>query len=87
MPLHSTTASDYISSLPPAVHPHLEDELDRDNDIDKDLREIADHMLDWDTKLATHLKLTKVDISDIKDENSKSELKRLIFFLKSKGQI
>ena len=48
------------------MHPYLENELDRDNDIDKDLREIAHHMLDWDSKLATHLKLTEVDISDTK---------------------
>ena len=56
----------HVSSLPPAVHPHLDYQLDWDNDVDRDLREIAHHMLDWDSALATHLKLTEVDISDIK---------------------
>ena len=48
------------------VHPHLEYQLDRDNDVETDLREIAHHMLDWDSTLATHLKLSNVDIDDIK---------------------
>ena len=65
-----------MSSLPPAVRPHLKCQLDSDNDTDTDLREIAYHMLDWDSKLATHLKLTEVDIRDIKDEYSKPELQR-----------
>ena len=58
----------YVSSLPPAVRPHLEYELDGDNEINRDLHEIAHHMLGWDSKLATHLKLTEVDISDIKEQ-------------------
>ena len=66
----------YVSSLPPAVRPHLEYQLDWDNDVDRDLCEIAHEMLDWDSKLATHLKLTRVDISDIKEDNSKAELRR-----------
>ncbi len=48
------------------MHPHLDYQLDRDNDMDTDLREIAQHMLGWDSKLATQLKLTEVNISDIK---------------------
>ena len=58
-----------MSSLPPASRPHLEYQLDWDNDVDRDLREIAHHMLGWDLELASHLKLTDVDISDIKSEN------------------
>lgn len=60
----------YVSSLPPAVRPHLEDLLDSDNDTDTDLREIAHHMVDWDSKLATYLNLTEVDISDTKRKHS-----------------
>ena len=56
----------YVLSLPPAVRPYLEYQLDWDNDVDADLIEIAHHMLDWEVKLPTHLKLTDVDISDIK---------------------
>ena len=67
----------YVSSLPPSMHPHLEDQLDSDNDVDRDLREIAYYMLNWDLKLSTHLELTAIDISDIKDEHiMKPELQR-----------
>ena len=68
----------YVSSLPPAVQPHLEHQLDWDNEgVDKDLSEIAHHMLDWEVKLSTHLKLTEIDISDVKEKHSKEpELQR-----------
>lgn len=68
----------YVSSLPPAVRPLLENELDRDSGgVDKDLSEIAHHMLDWEVKLSTHLKLTEVDISDVKEEHAREpELQR-----------
>lgn len=48
------------------MHPHLENQLDWDNDVDRDLCEIAHYMLNWDTTLAPHLSLTEVNISDIK---------------------
>jgi hypothetical protein len=35
--------------------------------VEKDLSEIADHMLDWEEKLPTHLGLTPIDIHDIKE--------------------
>ncbi len=59
------------------MRPHLEYQLDRDNKMDRDLREIAHHMLDWDLKLSIGLRLTEVDIRDIKDEYSKPQLQRL----------
>ena len=65
-----------MSSLSPSVHPYLEEQLDRDSDVDADLCEIAHHMLDWDSTLATHLKLTKEDVSDIKQKYSDPELQR-----------
>ncbi len=55
----------YVSSLPPAVRPLLEKQLDWDNNVDADLKEIAQDMEDWDLKLATHLKLSERDASDI----------------------
>ena len=66
----------YVSSLPTASHGFLSYQLDWDNSQDRDLRDIAHEMLDWDTKLATHLKLTRVNIDDIKKDNPKAELQR-----------
>ena len=50
----------YVLSLPSAVHPQLKYQLDWDNDLDRDLRQIAHHMLGWDLKLATLLSLLKL---------------------------
>ena len=47
--------------------PLLEQQLDWDNEgVDKDLIEIAYHMLNWEEKLCSHLGLTEVDRHDIK---------------------
>lgn len=54
-----------MSSLPPAVHPHLEKQLDWDNEVDADLVELAHYMHDWDSTLAAHLKLTETDTNAI----------------------
>ena len=68
----------YVETLPPSAHPYLELELDWDNrDLEKDLREIAYCMLDWEEKLATYLELTHIDIHDIKETSSKPVLQRL----------
>ena len=57
----------FLSSLPAGARIHLELQLDSDNEgIEKDLFEIAQHMLEWEDKLCVHLGLTKVDIHDIK---------------------
>ena len=54
-------------SLPASARIHLEMQLDSDNEgIEKDLSEIAQHMLEWEEELCVHLGLTKVDIHDIK---------------------
>ena len=58
------------------MRPHLEYQLDRDNDVDTDLREIAHHMLDWELKLSSPLKLTEIDIRDIKEYFKEPELQR-----------
>ena len=69
----------YVETLPPSARPHLELQLDWGHgDVEKDLSEIANHMLDWEEKLATHLELTPIDIHDIKEANfSKPILQRL----------
>ena len=68
----------YVSSLPPNVRPHLGLQLDHDHEgVDEDLCEIAEHMLGWDEQLSTHLKLTEVDIHDIKAKyNTQPSLQR-----------
>ena len=35
--------------------------------VERDLSEIADHMLHWEERLSTHLGLTAIEISDIKE--------------------
>ena len=58
--------SSYVSSLPACVHPLLEQQLDWDHKgVDRDLNTIADHMLDWEKKLSTPMKLTTIEIHDV----------------------
>ena len=58
--------------------PLLEQLLDWDHEgVDKDLIEIAHHMLNWEEKLCSHLGLTEVDKHDIKEiYTGKPELQR-----------
>ncbi len=67
-----------MASIPDSHSHHLDQFLDWDNEgVDKDLTEIASHMINWEEVLAVHLKLTRNDISDIKEKNSqKPELQR-----------
>ena len=53
-------------SLPASARPLLEQLLDWDNETEKDLIEIAHHMLDWEEKLCSCLGLTEVDVHDIR---------------------
>lgn len=58
-------------------HGLLAKELDWDSGgVDKDLNEIAYHMLDWEKSLSSHMGLTHVDIHDIKAMNSDPVLQR-----------
>ena len=59
-----------MSSLPPGALPYLEKKLDWDHDMDADLKEIAHYMDDWDTKLASYLKLTEADTDRINHKYS-----------------
>lgn len=56
-----------MSSLPASARPHLELQLDWGHEgVDRDLIEIAHHMLDWEEKLCPLLGLSAVDCHDIK---------------------
>ena len=66
-----------MSSLPACARPHLELQLDWGHEgVEKDLSEIADHMLHWEEKLSTHLELTPTDIHDIKKDFQGQVLQR-----------
>ena len=56
----------YVSSLPASARGNLSQLLDWDHGgVDKDLMEIAHHMLGWEEQLSALLELTQVDIHDI----------------------
>ena len=56
-----------METLPASARPNLELQLDWGHGgMETDLCEIADHMLDWEERLWTHLGLTEVDVHDIK---------------------
>ena len=68
-----------MSSLSANARSHLELKLDYDHDgVDKDLYEIAEHMLGWEEKLHTHLGLTEANVHDIKAVCSTPSLQRQI---------
>jgi hypothetical protein len=60
------------------AHDLLEKPLDWDNDYERDMIFIADHMSDWEVKLTTYLKLSPGKISTIKEKyrNRDPELQR-----------
>ena len=64
-----------MSSLSDAATSYLDKELDWDNNYNKDLIEIAEHMLEWETHLTSPFHLTETDIDDITRE-PKSQLQR-----------
>ena len=72
---------DFLSSLPDAASSYLDMELDWDNDYDRDLIEIAKHMVEWETHLKSPFHLTRTDISDIKIE-PRPELQRYYYVQK-----
>ena len=66
-----------MSSIPAGVRPLLKQQLDWDNDIERDLIEIAHPMLGWEEKLCPQLGLSQVDIHDTKEKYfGKPELQR-----------
>ena len=64
-------------SMPVAARPHLEQKLDWGHEgVEKDLMEIAHHIVDWEASLSSHLGLTHVDIHDITEGSNNLELQR-----------
>ena len=65
----STAAPDLQSYLKSVPTEALDQLLDWDQDeVERDLSEIVHHMLGWEERLAVHLGLTPVNISDIKEK-------------------
>ena len=57
----------YVSSLPAHARPHLELILDHSHEgVEKDLYEIAKHMLNWE-EMSSYLELTAGDVSDTRN--------------------
>ena len=44
--------------------------------VDKDLYAIADSMLKWEEKLSTHLGLTHIDITNIKEQYPRNPIQQ-----------
>ena len=67
----------YLFDLPIYVLSYLNKTLDWDNKFDRDLIEIAKHLVRWEECLASPFRLTPADIHDIKATNQQSpELQR-----------
>ena len=77
--LGKTDCATYISSFSSHALLHLDLLLDWDSEgVDEDLNEIAHYMICWED-LSSSLKLTNVDIHDIKLHNpNKPELQRCV---------
>ena len=64
------------SSLPASAQNMLDKELDWDNEgVERDLYKLAEHMVDWEEKLAAPLSLTATDVFEI-NKNSNPVLQR-----------
>ena len=64
--------SRYLKLIPSCNHWKLEEELDWDNDINRDLIEISKHIISWEVDLKVPLGLTLRDIYNIKQETEPS---------------
>jgi hypothetical protein len=76
--LTQTTDSDFGMSLSLSIidaagpiSSHLCQILDWDNDYERDLIAIADHMIHWEEKLRHHLELTNGNVHNIKEKYDK----------------
>ena len=77
--VHSIGCSQhYLSQLPIAAIQYLDKSLDWDNEYDRDVNEIARHLLKWEEVLAEPFKLTRTDIHDISKNQKSLELQRLV---------
>ncbi len=54
----------------------LEKLVDYDNQVDRDLREVARTITGWEVNLVSHLGITSTEVDDIKDGTTNVELRR-----------
>ena len=62
--------SRYLELIPLRCHWKLDKELDFDNEVDRDLVEIAQYIISWEVKLRVPLGLTEPDVLMIKEESN-----------------
>lgn len=65
----------YVLSLPSDARPFLKQRVDLENE-GVDLGEIAEHMLDWEKELSSHLGLSAGDVHKIKAMHADEILQR-----------
>ena len=76
--LSGSTYGDYAACVPRANQHKLQQELDAESDgVNLHLYQIAELLVDWEP-LAPYLRLTDVDVAEIKSDNNKSSLKKLV---------
>ena len=62
--------SEYLRRIPPSCHWKLGLELDYDNNLERDLVEIAYYISYWEVKLRVPLQLTPTEVNRIKQESN-----------------
>ena len=74
----------YVSQLPVNAHSYLSKQLDWEHGgVDKDLNEIANHLLHWEEKISVQLGLTGTDIYDIKNIHQNKPILQRYNYIKS----
>ncbi len=71
--LHLDMVQAYLSGVPDT---YLDQPLDWDNNVERDLKDIVECMLEWEEKLTSHFNLTPANIHDIKATNASPILGR-----------
>ena len=64
--------------LVPEKRWRLEKVVDYDNQVDRDLRQIARTITGWEVNLVSYLGVTSVEVQDIKDGTGNVELRRFV---------
>ena len=62
------SVSSYLRLIPVHNQCKLDEELDYDNDIERDLEEIAQYIIDWELNLRGPLGLTREEVHRINQE-------------------
>ena len=66
---------EYLSTITPAARKYITKILDWDNEDDKDLKEFAKNMEDWETTLPPVLGLTEIVLKDIREHHVREDLR------------